>query len=109
MPLALGLYVNAKIEGREINNAVVISRDALRAGNQVYVINDEGRLEMRKVIVTHSSATEAIIASGLEHSERVIISSIRNPIQRMALEALEQTYKVTVNLNYATQTGFRES
>lgn len=109
MPLALGLYVNAKIEGRKINNAVVISRHALRAGNQVYVINDKGRLEMRKVIVTHSSATQAIIASGLEYSERVIISSIRNPIPGMALEALEQPYKVTANSAYATQTGVRES
>jgi len=103
MPLAVGLYVNAKIEGREINNAVVIPRDALRAGNQVYVINDKGRLEVRRVTVTHSSAREAIIASGLKHSERVIISSIRNPIQGMALEALQQTYKETAASDYSTR------
>lgn len=103
MPLAVGLYVNVKIQGREIKNAYVIPRNALRAGNQVYVINDKGRLEIRKVHVTHSSVRQAIIASGLSPAERVITSSIRNPIQGMALEALQQTYKETANSDYQDQ------
>ncbi|MFP6809175.1 MAG: efflux RND transporter periplasmic adaptor subunit [Pseudomonadales bacterium] len=100
MPLAVGLYVKAKIRGREIHNAYVIPRDALRAGNQVFVVNDQGRLEVRTVEVTHSTASEAIIASGLLPDERVIISSIRNPIQGMALEALQQNYKETAISNF---------
>lgn len=103
MPLAVGLYVNAKIMGRELSDAYVIPRDALRAGNQVYVVNDRGRLEVRKVRVTHSTATEAIIESGLEPEERVIISSIRNPIKGMALEALQKTYKETATSGIPTQ------
>ena len=103
MPLAVGLYVNAKILGRELSDAYVIPRDALRAGNQVYVVNDRGRLEVRKVNVTHSTVTEAIIESGLEPEERVIISSIRNPINGMALEALQKTYKETATSGIPTQ------
>ena len=102
MPLAVGLYVRAQIEGREINGAYVIPRDALRAGNQVYVVNEKGRLEVRSVEVTHSSSRRAIIASGLAPAERVVISSIRNPIQGMALEPLQQTYKETANSDYST-------
>ncbi len=97
MPLAVGLYVNARIRGRELSDAYVIPRDALRAGNQVYIVNSKGRLEVRKVGITHSSAVHAVIASGLEPADRVIISSIRNPIQGMALEALQKTYKETAN------------
>ncbi len=103
MPLAVGLYVNAKIQGRELNDAYVIPRGALRAGNQVYVVNQKGRLEVRKVRVTHSTPTEAIIASGLEPDERVITSSIRNPIQGMALEALQESYKETANSDFAVK------
>jgi RND family efflux transporter MFP subunit len=102
MPLAVGLYVRAQIEGREINGAYVIPRDALRAGNQVYVVNEKGRLEVRSVEVTHSSSRRAIIASGLAPAERVVVSSIRNPIQGMALEPLQQTYKETANSDYST-------
>lgn len=88
MPLAVGLYVNAIIAGREVNDAYVISRQALRAGDQVYVVDDSGHLDIREVEVTHSSFRDAVIASGLIQGERVIISSIRNPIQGMVLEAM---------------------
>jgi RND family efflux transporter MFP subunit len=88
MPLAVGLFVNAEISGRELRNAYIIPRHALRAGNQVYVVNEAGRLEIRTVSVTHSSSDEAVIGSGLKAGDNVVVSSIRNPIEGMALEAL---------------------
>lgn len=88
MPLAVGLFVTAEISGREIRDAYIIPRHALRAGNQVYVVNSQGRLEIRDVDVTYSSSDEAVIGTGLETGDDVIVSSIRNPIEGMALEAL---------------------
>lgn len=88
MPLAVGVYVNVEISGREIQDAYIIPRHALRAGDQVYVVNEQGRLEIRSVDVTYSSSDEAVIGSGLEVGDQVIVSSIRNPIEGMALEAL---------------------
>jgi len=88
MPLAVGLFVNVEISGREIRDAYIIPRHALRAGDQVYVVNELGQLEIRSVAVTYSSAEEAVIGSGLEVGDRVIVSSIRNPIEGMSLEAL---------------------
>lgn len=89
MPLAVGLYVDAEIEGRQVDDAYVIPRDALRAGNKVFVVSDAGKLEIREVIVAHSTATEAIVSSGLAVGEQVIVSSIRNAIPGMSLEALD--------------------
>lgn len=89
MPLAIGLYVSARIFGREISNAVQISSSALRAGDTVYVVNSAGLLEIRNVSVSHSSPEFAIIENGLVSGDRVIISSIRNPIPGMALRASE--------------------
>lgn len=89
MPLAVGLYVDAEIQGRQVDDAYVIPRDALRAGNKVFVVNDAGTLEIRQVIVAHSTATEAIVASGLAVGEQVVVSSIRNAIPGMSLEALD--------------------
>jgi len=88
MPLAVGLFVNAEISGRQLEDAYIIPRHALRAGNQVYVINGSGRLEIRDVEVTYSSSDEAVIGRGLEAGDNVVVSSIRNPIEGMALEAL---------------------
>ena len=91
MPLAVGLYVKAEIQGRNINDAIIIPRDALRAGNTVFVINAESRLDIRTVEVVHSTAKEAIIGSGIVANEQVIVSSIRNPIPGMRISALENS------------------
>jgi len=93
MPLAVGLYVKAEIQGRRINDATIIPRDALRAGNKVFVINHEDRLDIRQVKIIHSSKTMAIIDSGVKPNDRVIVSSIRNPIPGMRISALENSIR----------------
>jgi RND family efflux transporter MFP subunit len=91
MPLAVGLYVTARIRGREIADAVRIPRKALRAGDTVYVVSSEGLLEIRSVEVSYSSADFAVIGNGLNSGDQVIVSTIRNPLPGMALEASEST------------------
>ena len=88
MPMAVGLFVEAHITGRELSDAHIIPRSALRAGDQVFLIK-EGQLELREVTVVHSSSTRAIISEGLALGEKVIVSPIRNPIQGMALAEVE--------------------
>lgn len=90
MPLAVGLYVQAEIFGRQLDNATVIPREALRAGDNVFVLNEADRLEIRNVTVVHSTDTEAVIESGVKPNDRVIVSSIRNPIPGMNLSALTE-------------------
>ncbi len=87
MPLAVGLYVTATVHGRELADAVRIPRNALRAGDTVYVLDEDDQLDIRKVSVTHSSPDFAIIASGIKSGDRLITSTIRNPIPGMALQA----------------------
>ncbi len=90
MPLAVGLYVQAEVFGRQLENATVIPREALRAGDNVFVLNDSDRLEIRNVTVVHSTNNEAVIGSGVLPIDRVIVSSIRNPIPGMNLAALTE-------------------
>lgn len=95
IPLAVGLYVKAEIEGRQVDDAYLIRRQALRAGNLVYIVSDTGQLEVRDVGVVHSSPKNAVISSGLSQGEQVIVSSIRNPIQGMALTAMVSENRVS--------------
>jgi RND family efflux transporter MFP subunit len=91
MPMAVGLYVDAAIEGRALSGALSIPRAGLRAGNIVYLLDSGGRLVVRPVEVVHASDTRAIIASGLVAGDQVITSAIRNPIAGMALTAIKAT------------------
>lgn len=90
MPLAVGLYVEARIQGRRLESALHIPGSALRAGNKVFVVNSEGQLEIRDVDVAHASPRSAVITAGLQPGEQVVTSAIRNPIQGMALSSLER-------------------
>lgn len=90
MPMAVGLYVDAVIEGQVVDDAYLIPRQALRAGDNVYVVNKEGLLEIREVGVLHSSSSEAVISRGVAQGEQVVISSIRNPIPGMPLAAMPE-------------------
>ncbi|MEP1595845.1 MAG: HlyD family efflux transporter periplasmic adaptor subunit, partial [Halieaceae bacterium] len=88
MPMAVGLFVEAHISGREIPEATIISIEALRAGDMIYLIDDEGVLEMRRVDVAHKNDKDAVITGNLKPGEQVVTSAIRNPVSGMALAAI---------------------
>jgi len=89
MPLAVGLYVDAEIQGRTIVDAVQIAAEGLRAGDEVFVIDGEGLLDVRQVDVIHRNRDIVMLASGVEAGERVIVSAIRNPVRGMRLQAVD--------------------
>lgn len=88
MPLAVGLFVDASVSGRIIEDAITIPAAGLRAGDRVFVLSDEGTLDIRDARVVYKTGERAILASGVEPGEQVIISAIRNPIPGMSLEAI---------------------
>ncbi len=90
MPLAVGLFVDAQIAGRIVENAMTIPAAGLRAGHQVYVINESDVLEIRDVDVAYRNSRIAVISAGVRESEMVIISAIRNPIPGMRLQPIEE-------------------
>ena len=75
-PLMVGMFVQAEIEGRVAAQAVVLPRAALRARNQVLVVDDGDQLRFRDIEVFRSTSTEIIVTAGLEPGERVNISPI---------------------------------
>ena len=64
---------------------------------RVYVVNGDGLLEIRSVEVSHSSPDFAVIDNGLNAGDQVIISTIRNPLPGMALQASESTNRGMVS------------
>lgn len=90
MPLAVGLYVNASIHGANSQPGLVMPRDALRHDDKVYVINSDSKLEIRKVNVLSTSATEVIVSDGVVAGEQVVTSSLPNAFDGMAVLAIQR-------------------
>lgn len=87
-PLAMGLFVEARIEGQEIPSAIVLPRSALRGTDEMFVAERDGTLSIRQVTVIDSSAERVVIASGIQPGDRVITSTVRAPATGMAVTAM---------------------
>ena len=75
-PLAVGMFVEAEIEGRVAPQVVRLPRAALRDRDQVLVVDNEDRLHFRTVEVLRSTSQNVVISGGLAAGERVILSAI---------------------------------
>jgi RND family efflux transporter MFP subunit len=76
-PLAMGLFVDAMIEGRPYDNAFVLPRSALYGRDVVYVIADDDTLQKRTVGVVSSDRETITVVSGVNDGERVATSPLR--------------------------------
>jgi RND family efflux transporter MFP subunit len=83
LALPVGLFVQARIEGRSVQDVVVVPRRALQNPGQVLVIDAEDRLRFRAVEVLRIEDDEALVRSGLDDGERVCISPIQAPVDGM--------------------------
>ncbi|WP_439106007.1 efflux RND transporter periplasmic adaptor subunit [Congregibacter sp.] len=90
MPLAVGLFVEAEVMGRRLENTVRIPSKGLRPGNQLFVVDSSGLLDIRTADVAHATSEHAIISRGLRPGERLIVSALRNPISGMALSTIDE-------------------
>ncbi|MHC4598023.1 MAG: efflux RND transporter periplasmic adaptor subunit [Planctomycetota bacterium] len=74
-PLAVGLFVEAEISGREVGDVSVVPRTALRNGAKVLVVDDENRLRYRPVDVVQARGGDAVVR-GLETGESVCLTTL---------------------------------
>ena len=75
-PLSVGMFVEAVIHGRTFDNVVEISRDAVRDGDEVLVIDDDNRMYRRKIRPLHRGEHTVIVEKGLYDGDRICLSTI---------------------------------
>ena len=89
VPLVPGLFVNAKIEGKTYDDVIVIPRDGLRPDNEVYVVDDKGKSEIRKVTVLDAAPERAVLTAGVEAGELIVLSPMERSRTQMTLKVLD--------------------
>jgi len=58
IPLSVGLFVNAEIEGRETDDVIVLPRSALRDNNQVLVVDQDNKMSVNPVADDRNNASK---------------------------------------------------
>ena len=85
-PLAPGLFVNASINGRAFEDVIVIPRDGLRVKNQVYLADNQGKVEIRQVSVIDTDSERAVLSEGIRDGELVVLSPMEPSRARLTLK-----------------------
>jgi len=76
MPITIGQFVSAEIEGRSFENVVRLPRESLRQGNQVLIVDNDSKLRTRMVDVIETNSEYVVIASGVEDGDIVNLSQL---------------------------------
>jgi RND family efflux transporter MFP subunit len=75
-PLRIGQFVRARIQGRTLEDVVVLPREALREGGEVLIVDAESRLQRRPVSIAWRDGEVAVITEGLDDGDVVTLTSL---------------------------------
>ncbi len=86
-PLLLGSYVTAYIDGGVLENSYAIPRKAFRDNGKIWVLGQDGHLDIREVSAGWRDEDFILLTQGLAPGERVVMSALSAPLQGMKLNA----------------------
>ena len=87
--LPIGLFVNARIKGRWVEDIATLPRAALRDGNQVMIIDADNRMHFRTVEIMRHENDNILVSKGISNGEIVNISPIQTIIEGMKVKPLK--------------------
>ncbi len=88
--LPIGLFVDAEIEGRQVDGVFAVPRTALRDGSRVMTLETETRLHFRAVEVLRVQGEEVLITAGLEEGDLVCVSPLETAVDGMRVDPVRE-------------------
>lgn len=82
-PLAVGLFVDAEIDGRAAGEVHVAPRAALRLDQRLMVVDRDQRLRFRQVDILRFEGERVVFGEGLEAGDRVCVSPLEIAVEGM--------------------------
>jgi RND family efflux transporter MFP subunit len=89
LQLLIGEYVRIEIEGRQLQNVYRIPRTALRDDANLWIVSNDGKLDIRKVVIIWRDPQTVLLREGLEPGDRLIVSDLAGPIQGMPVQVAD--------------------
>ncbi len=74
--LPIGLFVEAKIDGITLENVFEIPINSISKDNEVYIVDKDNQLELRKLTILKKYSEFVIIKDGLKAGERIVTSKL---------------------------------
>lgn len=91
IPLMVGLFVEAQIEGRMFPEVFAVPTNALYGEKTMFVVDEENRLQKREVNIIRTTADYLVLAGGVAKGERLAVSKVGQPVTGMAVKVRESS------------------
>ena len=86
-PLIRNTFVEVELRGKPKGKQVIVPISAIHE-NKVYLLDEEDRLDIRKVKVAFTQGRYAVLAGGVMPEEKLVVSDLIPAIQGMLLEPI---------------------
>ena len=103
-PLKVGSFVQAKIEGKVLENIIVIPREMYRKNEYVVVIEENGTLRRKSIEIEWSDEESLVVSSGLSPGDRVCLTHLSFPSEGMKVAVVFED-GIDVSKKYLHESG----
>ncbi|MEC9300174.1 MAG: efflux RND transporter periplasmic adaptor subunit [Pseudomonadota bacterium] len=90
LPLPIGLFVEAEITGKQIDDIISLPRSVIRNNNQVLVVDAENKMYFRSVEIYRLEEDRVLIAGGLLPGELICTSPIQAVVDGMSVQPVRE-------------------
>ena len=80
------MFVEARIQGRRLNNIITLPRSVLRNNAQVLVVDAENKMSFRDVEILRLEEERVLISAGLSPGDLICISPIQAVTDGMTVQ-----------------------
>jgi RND family efflux transporter MFP subunit len=91
VPLLLGTYVELEFAAVHGQNVVRLPRTVVKDGHNVWVMGDDGRLQVRAIEIAWREENDVLISDGIRAGESVVSSHVETAVDGMALRTMTET------------------
>lgn len=85
-PFLFGLFVEASISGKELDNIFVPPATTVNAAQEVLLVDSKNHLHIRHLDILRSEANRLLIQKGLNAGDKIVTSGIDVPIEGMTVK-----------------------
>ncbi|CAH0991821.1 Efflux pump periplasmic linker BepF [Sinobacterium norvegicum] len=99
-PLTVGQFVEAKIEGRELDNILLLPRKALQPGNLLWLVDADDKLQSLPIELIKSTRQQVAVRAEVAGEVRVLVSALDYYV--VGLQVAPKAINQPQSLNSAT-------
>ncbi len=103
-PIKIGEYVNAFITGKSLDQVLAIPVDAIYQNSYVYTVVD-GLLKRRDVSITWSNGERAIVQSGLEAGDLLVLTPLGQVTSGVRVTMTKHQPQATAEVQESTKSN----